>query len=279
MSEMDYANRTTTRIPKFYGPYERKVHWWWGKTAVGGCYRCGGTGIYSQYHGECWGCRGTGNDGGMVDTLKFKDVPEDAQAMIKDAEIRRVAANALIRRAKKKAKADAQAEVYRREAAENALHIYATHPGLEKALETDHRIVRDIKTRIESGASISDAQAALVMKIARDEAVKADERASALPVPEGRGVVTGEVLSLKWVDTGYGESLKMLLKDDRGFKVYGSVPKGLMSEPKEDSEGFQYWTERVERGGRVTFTATLSPSDDDPKFGFFKRPAKASRLN
>ncbi len=32
----------------------------------------------------------------------------------------------------------------------------------------------------------------------------------------------------------------------------------------------------ADKGDVVTFTATLSRSDKDPKFGFFKRPSKAS---
>ncbi len=44
---------------------------------------------------------------------------------------------------------------------------------------------------------------------------------------------------------------------------------------QEDGET---WTEQIsiERGDRVRFTATLTPSDRDPKFGFYKRPSKAA---
>ncbi len=38
------------------------------------------------------------------------------------------------------------------------------------------------------------------------------------------------------------------------------------------------WTEQVSigRGDCARFTATLTPSDRDPKFGFYKRPSKAA---
>ena len=35
----------------------------------------------------------------------------------------------------------------------------------------------------------------------------------------------------------------------------------------------------AQKGDIITFTATVEPSQDDPKFGFFKRPAKGSFLN
>ena len=44
------------------------------------------------------------------------------------------------------------------------------------------------------------------------------------------------------------------------FRVWGSVPASL---------------EDAERESRITFTATVTASDRDAKFGFFKRPTKA----
>ena len=75
--------------------------------------------------------------------------------------------------------------------------------------------------------------------------------------------VTGTVLSTKWVENKYGSTLKMLVEDRRGFKVFGSVPSAL---------------ENV-RGRSVSFTAALEPSRDDEKFGFFKRPTKATFID
>lgn len=83
-------------------------------------------------------------------------------------------------------------------------------------------------------------------------------------VEEGRVVITGEVLAFKWQSSDYGDTLKMLVQDDRGFRVWGSVPKGL---------------DDAERNSRISFTATVQQSDNDSKFGFFKRPAKAELLD
>ena len=82
---------------------------------------------------------------------------------------------------------------------------------------------------------------------------------AAEPVPTGRVAITGTVLGTKVTATRFGPVAKMLVQDEQGFKVWGSIPTSLPS-PK---------------GRTVTFMAAVEPSDDDPKFGFFKRPTKA----
>lgn len=79
------------------------------------------------------------------------------------------------------------------------------------------------------------------------------------PVVEGRIVVNGEVLSVKVQEGYYGWEQKMLVRDDRGFKVWGTVPSCI--EP--------------ERGSRVEFIATVIKSNKDETFGIYKRPSKA----
>tara|TARA_Y100000114_G_scaffold143590_1_gene151293 strand:+ start:2687 stop:3508 length:822 start_codon:yes stop_codon:yes gene_type:complete len=81
-------------------------------------------------------------------------------------------------------------------------------------------------------------------------------------VTEGRQVITGTMLTMKRQETIYGLTLKMLVQDDRGFRVWGSVPSGLTAL----------------RYDRITFTATVQRSDKDSKFGFFKRPTKSQVL-
>ena len=82
-------------------------------------------------------------------------------------------------------------------------------------------------------------------------------------VPEGRLVITGTLLAMKWQDSFYGQTLKMLVQDDRGFRVWGSVPSSF----------------DANRNDRIQFTAAVTKSDNDSKFGFFKRPTKATVLS
>jgi hypothetical protein len=97
------------------------------------------------------------------------------------------------------------------------------------------------------------------------EAVRATEAAAPTePAPEGRVVVTGTVVGLKWQDTDFGTTLKWTVRDDRGFRVWSTVPSVLSD---------------VERGDKVTFTVTLERSRDDASFAFGKRPSKAAILS
>lgn len=82
--------------------------------------------------------------------------------------------------------------------------------------------------------------------------------------PEGRVEITGSILCFKWQGSDYGDVLKMLVQDDRGFRVWGTCPKAL---------------DDAERDSRIQFTATITRSDRDDKFGFFKRPSKSLILN
>lgn len=118
----------------------------------------------------------------------------------------------------------------------------------------EEHLMGDIKRENLERAEVIEKQRA-----ARDAAHESGE-----DVPEGRVVITGECLTFKWQESLYGNVEKMLVQDDRGFRVWGSVPASLSE---------------AERGDRITFTATVTASDKDAKFGFFKRPTKAALLS
>ena len=98
-------------------------------------------------------------------------------------------------------------------------------------------------------------------RLAVREAEQAAKVERGATVTAGRQVIEGEVTTTKWVDNDFGGSLKMrVVNGDLAY--WGSVPSSI----------------EVEKGTRVRFTATVEPSNDDPSFGFFKRPAKAEVL-
>ena len=111
-------------------------------------------------------------------------------------------------------------------------------------------MVRDMDRTAERAAKIEERKAA--------EALEVKE-----PAPTGRTQVIGQVLSTKVVESDFGSTLKMLVKDDRNFKVWCTVPAG---------------SGQV-RDHRVTFMVNLEPSKDDPFFAFGKRPTKLQVLN
>lgn len=149
----------------------------------------------------------------------------------------------------------------------SAWDIY--YNGLDNAPTAwEENTIYDIVCNLVKYGSISDKQKSflgnLLGRIAdrpQIAAQRAAEVAAALPIPvEGRMVVTGAVLTLKGQETEFGYVTKMLVQHAEGWKVWGTVPKALAE---------------VKKGQQVIFTATITVSDNDPKYGFFKRPAKA----
>lgn len=98
-------------------------------------------------------------------------------------------------------------------------------------------------------------------KNAARQAAFAAEKAAAPEWTEGRQQVSGVILKVRETETHYGYSRygqvveKAFIKIDDGRTCWGTNLGG-------------------ERGSRVTFTATFTPADNDPKHAFYKRPTK-----
>lgn len=140
-------------------------------------------------------------------------------------------------------------------------------PQTYKAVYSEEITIRDIVGKLVKYGSISEKATAYLRSLleridkrAEREAQQAAEKEAAAPCPTGRVRVTGTVLALKVVESSYGyhdtTHTKMLVKDNSGFKVWGSRFNNL------------------ERGAAVDMVATIEVSKDDPKFGFFSRPVE-----
>lgn len=129
--------------------------------------------------------------------------------------------------------------------------------------------IRNIVMKLVKYGNISEKQLTfvrnLLVKIGNRAAVEAQreaERAAAADCPAGRVVITGTVLARKEQERPayyYGDNgidTKILVQADSGFKVWGNI------------------FSNVQKGDKVTFTATVTVSKDDPKFGFYKRASK-----
>lgn len=141
---------------------------------------------------------------------------------------------------------------------------YAEYVGGEREEGT----IRDIVSKLVQYGSLSEKQLAFLRTLLDRIATRAERLAqrqaetdAAAPCPTGRVDVSGVILSTKVVASDFSRfgTLKMLLKADAGFKVWGTIPAAL------NSDNFKV-------GTRVTIRATVTPSKDDLKFGFFKRP-------
>ncbi|MEV7123969.1 hypothetical protein [Kitasatospora griseola] len=106
---------------------------------------------------------------------------------------------------------------------------------------------------------------------AQEAAQRAEEAATAGPVPTGTVVVSGEIVLAKYEDTNFGSGgrFKMLVRGEGGWRVWSTVPAALIPVIRST-------TTSDLRGRLVTFTADVTVSPKDPAFGFAKRPRKAA---
>lgn len=97
-------------------------------------------------------------------------------------------------------------------------------------------------------------------KLDAEQAEKA-RLAAAQPAPKGRVEVEGEIVSVRAEDGYYGDIVyKCLILTVDGWKLWCTLPAAIQG---------------AQRGDKVRMTVTVTPSDDDEKFAFGKRPSKA----
>lgn len=153
----------------------------------------------------------------------------------------------------------------------------AQNPLAAQALTTlSGDFVAQMRQWLTEHGTLTEAQTAALVRMA-DEAPTAE-------VVTGRGEVTGKIISIKPVESTYGLEWKVVVRDDRGFKIYGTLPKALAdalygiscTEHDPSLDGDSGWT-GFATGARVRFTATIQ-SGDDFGFGFYKRPVRAELL-
>ncbi len=155
--------------------------------------------------------------------------------------------------------------IRRRQAKAKNRIMLAKNPGINAALKTDHYISRDLRDKAIRWGGLSDRQIVLAFKLVADVAKREAEKADAVPAPEGRFEVTGEIVCIKTQDGFYGPQEKMLVKiktEGGHWKAWGTYPSSLAAA----------------RGDTVKFTATFERSDKDEDFAFFKRPTKAHEV-
>lgn len=128
---------------------------------------------------------------------------------------------------------------------------------LSEVQGSEERTIRDIVGKLLQFGTLSGPQIGYVRVLL--ERISERGRVAA-PCPTGRVTINGVVLSMKEQENQYapGTIWKMLVKADQGFKVWATIPAAAVSS--------------TERGSRISFTATLRPSQGDPCFGFGSRP-------
>jgi hypothetical protein len=140
------------------------------------------------------------------------------------------------------------------------IYDLATRPMFQDRGYEENTIINIVEKLVKYGSLspkqvkfLGDLLTQIDTRAARDAARKL-ELENAADCPAGRIEIAGTVLAVKVQDGYYGPSTKVLVKHDSGWKVWGTRVGNF------------------NRGDKVKFTATVTVSDKDSKFGFFKRP-------
>lgn len=169
-----------------------------------------------------------------------------------------------------------RAEVTERQ--ERARELYPQAYAILFDYQGDNSFVADVAARFGRNGYLSEKQAIAVVNSVAKQTMHAERRrieaATATTCPEGRIKVTGKVVSTGTKENAYGVRHVMTVRDDRGFKVWGTVPSGLVV-PVLDIEGNRVGIRGLDQDDRVEFVGAVTRSDRDETFGFYKRPSCA----
>jgi len=157
----------------------------------------------------------------------------------------------------------------------------------EKREAQTHEMLESIADQAWNKGFVTDKQRAAADRILVKLATPKKEKTT---VPTGKVSITGVIVSIKSVDNPYAynsSTLKMVVEDDRGFRVYGTLPSRLQYPcprgeggwiVEEDKDGNETWFRNADKGDRCSFNANVEASNDDESFGFYKRPTKVKAL-
>jgi hypothetical protein len=199
----------------------------------------------------------------------------------KTAHYARLERMAVEHRAEMERRANARAVFFREHPAE-AEYLFNTDRPYDQFLD-------DLARKLDQYGDLTEKQLACITRnITRDAeraARIADRDAQMADVPAlvpGRREITGTVVSTKEQMTDFGMQVKMVVEQADGNRIYGTIPQRIFDTLETDHVNRNPYGNYVGvshedvRGLRVTLTATVTVSENDEHFGFYKRPANAS---
>jgi hypothetical protein len=150
---------------------------------------------------------------------------------------------------------------------QNLQGAWAIYNDENRPAKYEENTITDMVDKLVRYGSLSQNQVGFMQKLlakiparAGLEAARAVQAAAALDIPaniiDQRVLIRGEIVSIKEVEGNFGLQTKMLIVHADGWKLWGTMPSAA----------------RAQRGDKVSFTAKVQKSNNDPKFGFFSRP-------
>jgi hypothetical protein len=146
------------------------------------------------------------------------------------------------------------------------------HPELQAVLEFGRNMTGESNYAVNMRTALNKTEikarekglvASLVTVYQKAKAAESAEQREVSPVPvtNDRIRIKGDLLSKKEVWNEYTCATKAIIWDERGFKVYGTLPSAILD---------------AEIGSVVEFDAKVRVAPDDENFGFYSRPTKAA---
>lgn len=223
------------------------------------CDRCGGAGGFREWGhidgGACFKCHG---NGGRHD-VTVAQIRKEARSMVaSENRRRRAAAKAVLAHAENLTKATEQREEWAR--VENHL----PHNQFLQSLWERMNKSELTEKQLNIGADV----------IKREEAKMQErtvEQVAVEALAEGRQTITAKIRNPKFESNTFAynaaDTLRALFVLENGQRLYGTVPQSVFDVVDH--------IEQVD-GLTVTMTVAVTPSKDDPSFGFTKRPTKVT---
>lgn len=227
------------------------------------CKRCGGTGGGHWYQdgGICYECHGKNSRYNYAATVVGIAKSERKLELRIAAKVR---------------KAERKNAAFEERAANARTEFDAAYPGVgAKLADATHTILVDLREKLDKWGSLSAAQVGLIEKLT------AEANAPKTSLEGGRREVTGTIVSCKYRDSAYGGAWKIVLDLGDGTRIWGSLPGNVETLLTDHYYDTYKGTETIDfsaltKGATLTLTATITVSDDDVSFGFYKRPSKAT---
>lgn len=223
------------------------------------CDRCGGAGGFREWshinNGACFKC---GGYGGRYE-VTVAQVRKEARNMVaSENRRRRAAAKAVLAHAENLAKATEQREEWAR------VEDHLPHNQFLQSLWERMNKSELTEKQLNIGADV----------IKREELKKQErtvEQVAVEALTEGRQTITAKIRNPKFEANTFAynaaDTLRALFVLDNGQRLYGTVPQSVFDVVDH--------IDQVD-GLTVTMTVAVTPSKDDPSFGFTKRPTKVS---
>lgn len=142
----------------------------------------------------------------------------------------------------------------------------------------------DMRRSYDRYGSLTERMLDAVKNSMKRSAERAEREATAKPIPatDKRLTIEGVIISAQYRESNYDSgffspaSVKVTVEHADGWRAWGTLPSEMWAHMVTYERGELSDRTHVLKGRRIKFDARVVRSEKDEKFGFFKRPTKAT---